>query len=334
MSKYTTELRFICEAHLTQSSTGYNGIKEIIKNSCSVIFPFDFPIFDEAYRIPLETKIIRHFYTREICEETFGLWLLRLEDKMNMIMPYYNQLYESETLEFNPLWDVDVKTDRTKTNDSSAEGNLQSTSDKINDSWTTDDTTTDYNGKKNETYTPKGLKTTQSGTDNTTNTRTYSGTETDGTDHWDLYSDTPQGGVNGMTGNVPGGQLGDNMYLTNARHIVGTDKSKSFDDRQDADTGHITYGKTITESGSAETVTNTQDKTVKDRDIHATGEETGNRNEQSSKEISDVEDYFQHIYGKRGGYTYGKMLQDYRDVMLNIDSMIINELDDLFIGLW
>ena len=112
MSKYTTELRFICEtsAGLTDSE-GYTSTRDIIEKSRAKIFDFDYPIFDENYRSVLETKIIKHYYTREIAAETVGLWKLWLDERMNNIMPYYNQLYKSELLEFNPLYDTDITTD-------------------------------------------------------------------------------------------------------------------------------------------------------------------------------------------------------------------------------
>ena len=116
MSKYTTELRFICEnyAHLNKSE-GYNSVKNILDNSWDKVFDFDFPIFDENYREPLCKKILRHFYTKEICEETVGLWKLRLEDRMNEIMPYYNQLYDSELISIEPLVNYRVRTNGNKT---------------------------------------------------------------------------------------------------------------------------------------------------------------------------------------------------------------------------
>ena len=89
MSKYTTELRFLCEtvAGLTESK-GYAHIDDILESAAPVIFDFDWPLFDDEYRTALEIKILRHYYTREISEETVGLWKLRLCDKLNMIMPY------------------------------------------------------------------------------------------------------------------------------------------------------------------------------------------------------------------------------------------------------
>lgn len=106
MSKYTTQVRFICEtcANLKESS-GFNDIENILNKSWNKIFS-DFPIFDEDYRVELCKKILRHYYTREICCETVGRWKLFLSDKMKNIMPYYNQLYQSELIRIEPLVSV------------------------------------------------------------------------------------------------------------------------------------------------------------------------------------------------------------------------------------
>lgn len=116
MSKYTTEVRFICEkASGFDESVGFDSVNDVINNSWDKVFNFDFPIFDEEYRPVLCKKILMYYYTREISEETVGLWKVRLWSKLNLIMPYYNKLYQSALLEFNPLYDVDYyrKTDRT-----------------------------------------------------------------------------------------------------------------------------------------------------------------------------------------------------------------------------
>ena len=103
MSKYTTELRFICESKAGLSdSVGFNQIDDVISNSWNKIFD-NFPIFDESYRSVLCSKILKHYYTREISAETVGLWQLWLNTRMGEIMPYYNKLYESALLEFDPF---------------------------------------------------------------------------------------------------------------------------------------------------------------------------------------------------------------------------------------
>ena len=117
MSKYTTEVRYICEFYAgLDESKDYDDVDGIISNSMGKIFDFDFPIFDEAYRGVLERKILKHYYTREIGFETVGLWKLKLNTRMNEIMPYYNKLYNSELINFNPLYDVDITTDHQKVN--------------------------------------------------------------------------------------------------------------------------------------------------------------------------------------------------------------------------
>lgn len=113
MSKYTTDVRFICEnsAGLSKSE-GADNVDSILDRCWNKIFNFDFPIFDENYRQVLCRKILKHYYTREIAHETVGRWKLALNAKLNEIMPYYNQLYKSELLEFNPFYDVDLTRSR------------------------------------------------------------------------------------------------------------------------------------------------------------------------------------------------------------------------------
>ena len=63
LSKYTTEVRYICEtaANLTESK-GYSYIDEILTAAAPKIFDFEFPIYDENYRSILEKKILKHYY--------------------------------------------------------------------------------------------------------------------------------------------------------------------------------------------------------------------------------------------------------------------------------
>lgn len=107
MSKYTTEVRFICEElNDLEESQDYPDVYSIVQVAAPKIFR-PYPIFDESYRSGLNQRILLHYYTREIGFETVGLWKLKLNQKMAEIMPYYNQLYQSTLLEYNPLFDVD-----------------------------------------------------------------------------------------------------------------------------------------------------------------------------------------------------------------------------------
>ena len=118
MANYTTQVRTICEVNAGyDESVGFGDVATVIEKSREKIFNFSYPIFDESYKSVLETKILKHYYTREIGLETVGLWKLKLDTKLNEIMPYYNQLYKSELLEFNPLYDVDLERTHNLKND-------------------------------------------------------------------------------------------------------------------------------------------------------------------------------------------------------------------------
>lgn len=211
MSKYTTEVRFICEnaAGLIES-LGESSVDGIITKAAPVIFDFDWPIFDESYRLELEKKILRHYYTREIGEETVGLWKLRLHDRLTLIMPKYNQLYESAQLEFNPFYDVEYRRYGTNSGEGQSSG---------------------------------------------------------GTTTQNMHSDTPQNGLE----SVLAGE-----YLTDADVADSTSASQSSNSGQFEET----------------------------------------------------------IQGKQGGASYSRLLKEYRQTFLNIDMQVVNELNDLFMGLW
>ena len=50
--------------------------------------------------------------------------------------------------------------------------------------------------------------------------------------------------------------------------------------------------------------------------------------------VNTTEEYLEHVKGKTPGASYSKLLSEYRETFLNIDMMIIDDLSDLFFGLW
>ena len=68
-------------------------IKSLIDNNFD--FKMDsYPIFDENYRNTLNQNILYHYYENEIGFETAPLFRFYLNQKLNEIMPYYNELYK------------------------------------------------------------------------------------------------------------------------------------------------------------------------------------------------------------------------------------------------
>lgn len=227
MSNFTTQVRYLCESFGGEA----HGVREIdnqIKRANRTIFDFDYPIFDNNYKEELELKIIRHYYMREIGAETFGLWQLYLCDKMNEIMPYYNQLYTSTLLKLEPLINLstsNVETENENYTGNEITGNIRGTSinestvSDVTDKWgsrndrhsdgqrTSDSTNTSSSQNTSGSVTTPGVTTTVSNTGNSsdsnisssTNSQTKPSTSINKSTSWNVNSDTPQGGLDNIT---------------------------------------------------------------------------------------------------------------------------------------
>lgn len=62
-----------------------------------------YPIFDESHRKILNDKIIQHYWFREIGQETPDRFNHYLGVRMNEIMPYYNELFKTTMIDYDPL---------------------------------------------------------------------------------------------------------------------------------------------------------------------------------------------------------------------------------------
>ena len=218
MSKYTTEVRYICEqkAGLTESK-GANNIDTVIAAAWNQIFTKDVEFFDSTYKETICSKILRHYYFREIGAETAGLWVAWMNTTLSEIMPYYNKLYASALLELDPFADTDYT--RTGTRAGTQDEKSQSTY-------------SDQGATESET------ETSDSGSTTSTATTTDTGSST----AYDLYSDTPQGALTGVENQT---------YLTDARKNTDTvSNTRNATSRgTDSKTGDSTTTTTDTKSG-------------------------------------------------------------------------------------
>lgn len=203
-------------------------LKQLKENNVP-LFNFNYPIFNEEYRPILEDKIIRHFYFREIGFETIGRFLFELETKLNEIMPFYNKMYESTLLEFDPLLNYQVKETYEKMNVGNTQGNANS------------NTTGSLNEKTNQ-----------------------------------LFSDTPQGRVDFNT----------------SSHVTTMS--------QDVNTSSTSNDSTISQSQS-----------------------NNNR-----------EEFVRTMEGNIGVQTFSQLINDYRKTFINVDLMVLDELNDLFMRVY
>lgn len=207
MSKYTTEVRFICESKSGLSeSAGCDTVDDVVSKSWNKIFTNKAVFFDEEYRSVLCQKILKHYYLREIGSETVGIWKLWMNTRLEEIMPFYNQLYKSALIEFNPLYDVDLKRTHNRKIDSSKQdtGTSQSVS----------------SGEIN-------VSETSSGSSNNTKK--------------DLYSDTPQGAITGLENEnylTNARKVTDTGSTSNENSSTGTNKTTVNDDTSNTGTAN------------------------------------------------------------------------------------------------
>ena len=197
-------------------------IKSLIDNN----FDFkmnNYPIFDENYRNTLNNNILYHYYENEIGFETASLFRFYLNQKLNEIMPYYNELYkvQKKIIDENLLLNNVNLTER-------------------------------LTGS------------------NTTNTSSTSQSSNKGKN---LFQDTPQGQISQT-------DIDNQTWATNL--------------------------------------------TLNKNDIEDESSATG----------SGTNEYLKTIVGNNGGKFNIDVLNDIKNNLMNIDLMIINELNDLFMGIF
>jgi hypothetical protein len=322
LSVYTTEVRYICEyeAGLIES-TGYNDIDDVIAKSWDKIFK-KFPIFDETYRKQLCTKILNHYYTREIGAETASLWKFWLNQKMNEIMPYYNKLYLTEQIKFDPLHEIDF---------------TRTINEKIESGKNGDETTNTTNAKNaNESTTNAGhTETTSSNISKTSSELSRQNTDTNSTtssetttldtsgNKQNLHSDTPQGSIK---------DISTNGYLTDATLTTDTSNSSTESNKSVTENKSSTEKTTgIDENNATTTATGDNNSTTSSTSSDSMNGKTSSLYNETNNESRK---YTEQITGKNSSVSYSKMLEEYRTTLLNIDMDIIFELRDLFLNIY
>lgn len=96
MANFTMTLQQVIDAHKPEDRYKCIGLA-------------DYTIFDEAYKTPLNEKIIAHYNEQEIGHETDSMFRYAMARKMNEIMPLINQHYKASQIEIDPLLTVNIK---------------------------------------------------------------------------------------------------------------------------------------------------------------------------------------------------------------------------------
>ena len=327
MSKYTTEVRFICETAAGLSeSVGFSDVESVLEKSWDKIFSPSIPFYKEEKRAELCQKILAHYYTREIGFETVGLWKLHLNRKMKEIMPFYNEMYKTLDFKYSPLEDVDYF-EHHENNDTFSETTTGSTTRESSTTGKSKDTRTDDLSEATSNSSETTGSTTDSSTVSTTVSTTGKTTDktTSSKTSKTIRSDTPQNDL---------ADFDAEQYLTSAEKTTDS----STQDGNGTSEGKTETSGTTSDKGSSsgtptETGTRANTGTVKEEGTREeTGTETGSRSENRDNTGTGTGDI--HVWGKRGGQSYAAAIKEYREQILNVDMMVIEELGDLFMRLW
>lgn len=353
MAKYTIELKTLVNSHYPLALNSY-------------------PIFDEDYRETLNNKIIAHFWFNEIGSETADRFNFYLNRKMYEIMPYYNQLYLSCLIEFDPFI-TNIMNNQTKTskkgktfhdtvsNFTELENKRDSEDNKGSETFKSDlknDTSNVKNGNNTEEKTEVEHVDNNSTTTNDLQTHTVTkntgeGTNTTTGSKHQVFSDIPQTAVNLTTTVKSNGDIDYNIngYETTAT----TDSTRENSTTKSSETGDSTTDNTGTVKVVGESdrnlsgnKTNTFNETIvgnlNQNEAGTTNSEffnikNSNTTKNSGNKINNLEDYFENLKNRsessgRVGFSPSKLLKEYRETFLNIDMMIINDLENLFMEVY
>lgn len=298
MAEYTIELRTLIEQF------GYN------------IFDDTWDTYVPEHKPLLCDKIIRRYYFCEIGQETPDRFKHYLNEQLARQMPYYNQLYKSELLKLEPLYnhmlEMSGDTDKIRNRDRMEVGRREADTlrqltraikDAVsaleNSTGTSDDTTTgtwseNKNGTEN-TDTTKNVDTTSLTTNDLnketkqdtaekmvdsaeSERKTDSSSETT-TNATKRYSDTPQGQIS-----TSGVQI-ENAYLTNytRENSDSTTTANATENATSSETKDTTIGVTGTEKNSGTVDVKGTEKEVGSKDVSYSEDKEG-----QSKDIGNT----------------------------------------------
>lgn len=318
------------------------------------------------HRKTLERKILHAYWFNQLCVDSVDRFIFYLNTRLERIMPYYNKLYESELIKFDPLLNMSLKTngrsienlvnvankDRSRTgqvlrnfanaghSEGNEVGNLKNNLDE------------NVTKKETENRDLTGNKTTdRDTTENVTENATINGTgESTTTENANIqktgtnsYSDTPQRDLStqgimsnyltnytATTDNEERQITTDNEYKTNETRETTTDTTENMEQKEnwteDENKAKDTTQNT-THDITEDTTKDTKGKTFNNgKEDQYTGEAESETN--NERKTSDTGNTEEQV-----GYmnvSASSLLQAFRDTFINIDEMIINDLRDCF----
>lgn len=303
MAKYTTEVRTICE-HFAKDSfpDGFDmaSIEEVVAAAEPQIFNFTYPIWEGGDIHDLNQDILLHFYFREIGFETYGLWKAQLKRKLIERMPYWIRLYPTTIVNYDYMNDFNI-TEQIKRNKSQNETGNNASSRSGNNTETRD--------LKNSNTQEGNEKIT--GNSSQTNSSNFTNDGTSSNNGNTIHSDFPQAPI------TPAGDYASSQ---------DTDTTSGSSHNTSESSGSITTNNT-SQNSSSSSQNGTQSGTITRNDT-ISDESNHNINKDEHEGIERVQ------FGHNGGKSPTELLEEYRNSIMVIYPVIMEDLEELFMQIY
>lgn len=286
-------------------------LRKLLQLNNFELFDFPYQFDDQKFKAQLEQSVIDYYYNYEIGTETPDEFKRRFQAKWLSFIDYYNLLYNTTLLSYNPL----INYKMTEALEQLATSN--NTQNSVTD--------TTSNGTTNQEGTDVLKQTTS-----TDNTRTDNLTSTNDTTRTDnlkaVVSNSSEGSGNEKTSDYPQQAIAGGDFLegekTSTTSTSGTNTTDNTGTQTNSGTTLNTGTQTNEGTGSTDSTT-TSDNTSVSEDIANT---TGTLTAEGSQNTS----YEKTIEGLTGT-SYQELIAKERQNLIRLIPMIISELKPLFI---
>lgn len=331
---YTDTLQHICESYPVNHDDTLSN-KQVIENARPLMFDFDYPIFDEDYRNVFETHFIRNFYIRQVGFESYGLFKFQLETWLNINMPYFNSLFKSEAINYDPLTNFKISETDKRT--------IDKTQDDVSTLNKTRNTDVEATLNKEQIITETSSESGSSSGENQTNgvsritgssesEKTTNGKGSINQDNFNrgLETDTPQNRLaittNDGTGVI---EYASSIKENTDKNSQNSSSSNIDNANEKSDVDSETSDKTssiLSTNLNGNTSSNDESNTkTKESEVN-----TENHSNNYDSNIKTIDDYISSKVGKVGSQTYAAMVMEYRNSFLRIERQIFKEMSELF----
>ena len=279
-------------------------IRELVENPLiNGVFTFDYDFYgDEEEKQQFEKLFIQHYYFYEIGFETPERFKHQLKAKLDLIAPYYQQLYQTE-------WSRVKTVDEMMTSK-----NLKETTEH-KQSVTGENESESQSSSTNKQSDTMNQSSTSSGTSETTSSETSKTTSSETSKTSSSGTNTSSSSTNEKQSNLADGVAQASLtvgYLT----AVGESSNNSSGEATNNSSSTISSTDTSDSSSSAQ----------------GTAEQSGKTTGSNKQELTETTTFTSE--GDIGIQTPAYAITEWRKVLININQMIIEECNDLFMKLY